>query len=104
MCNINLAPPPVEPLHADVFTKSTTWKSCAHAGVIVGVMVKKPASVAAVQLVRPILRFTGDQTIQLDGFETVLSVILVHKMAHEGMVVVSGAIWILKHRRCLRAI
>ncbi len=58
----------------------------------------------AVQLVRPILRFTGDRTIQLDGFETVLSAILVHKTAHEGMVVVSGTIRILKHRLRLRAI
>src|SRR5215471_17296020 len=67
-------------------------------------MIKKPASVLAVQLVRPILRFTGDRTIQLDGFETVLSAILVHKTAHERMLVVSGTIWILKHRRCLRGL
>jgi hypothetical protein len=32
-------------------------------------------------LVRPILRFTGDRIIQLDGFEAVLSAILVHKTA-----------------------
>jgi hypothetical protein len=64
-------------------------------------MIKKPASVLAV---RPILRFTGDRTIQLDGFETVLSAILVHKTAHERMLVVSGTIWILKHRRCLRGL
>jgi hypothetical protein len=55
-------------------------------------------------LVRPILRFTGDRIIQLDGFEAVLSAILVHKTAHECMVVVSGTIWILDHRTCLRAI
>ena len=87
-----------------VFTKSTTWKSRAHASVIVEVMIKKPASVLAVQLVRPILRFTSDSTIQLDGFETVLSAILVHKTAHERMLVVSGTIWILNHRRFLRAV
>ena len=55
-------------------------------------------------MVRPILRFTGDRIIQLDGFEAVLSAILVHKTAHERMVVVSGTIWILDHRTCLRAI
>src|SRR4029077_15397798 len=67
-------------------------------------MIKKPASVLAVQLVRPILRFTSDRTIQLDGFETLLSAILVHKTAHERMLVVSGTIWILNHRRFLRAV
>src|SRR5262249_37872121 len=67
-------------------------------------MIKKPASVLAAQLVRPILRFTGDRTIQLDGFEAVLSAILVHKTAHERMLVVSGTTWILKHRRCLRGL
>jgi hypothetical protein len=46
----------------------------------------------AVQLVRPILRFTSDRIIQLDGFEAVLSTILVHKTAHESMVAVRGSL------------
>ena len=81
-----------------------TWESSSHASVIVVVMIKKPASALTVQLVRPILRFTGDRIIQLDGFEAVLSAILVHKTAHKRMVVVSGTILILDHCRCLRAI
>ena len=87
-----------------VFTKSAARKSRAHALVIVGVMIEKPASTLAVQLVRPILRFMGDRGIQLDGFEAVLDAVLVDKAAHERMVAFSGTIRILNRRRGRRGI
>ena len=87
-----------------VFAESTTRESGSHPGVIVVVVIEKPASILQVQLVGPILRFAGNRTIQLDRSKSKLRAILIHKTTHERSVVVSGTIWILNCRTWLRGI
>ena len=103
-CRMYLAPPSSKPLHAGVFAEATARERGFHAGVVVGIVMEKPASFPLAQVVGPILRFAADGRIQLDGLQSVLRAILIHKTAHEPFVVGSGTIRVANLRRWRRAL
>ncbi len=102
-CRMYLAPPSSKPLHAAFSRKRRPGKRGFHAGVVVGIVMEKPARFPLAQVVGPILRFAADGRIQLDGLQSVLRAILIHKTAHEPFVVGSGTIRVANLRRWRRA-